>query len=90
MIDRRGFLTGVALAAVAVAQAAVADVEVGDALCGMRFSEKEKVLYLRDAKGADFAKVGSVRFIFSPPVARMESAAKVSDRELRRRRGRTP
>ena len=83
MIDRRGFLTGVALAAVAVAQAAVADVEVGDALCGMRFSEKEKVLYLRDAKGADFAKVGGVRFKFSPPVAKMTSAVKVSDRELR-------
>ena len=74
---------------IGAALVARADVEVGDALCGMRFSEKEKVLYLRDAKGADFAKIGDVRFIYSPPVAKMESAAKVSDRELRRRRGRT-
>ena len=71
-----GLLVGAALVA-------RADVEIGDGLCGMRFSEKEKVLYLRDAKGADFAKIGGVRFIFSPPVARMENAAKVSDRELR-------
>ena len=78
-----GLLIGAALVA-------RADVEVGDALCGMRFSEKEKVLYLRDAKGTDFAKVGGVRFKFSPPVAKMTSAVKVSDRELRRRRGTDP
>lgn len=59
------------------------DVEVSDGLCAMRFSRRENVLYLRDAKGMDFARVGGVRFKLSPPVAKLVGAEKVSAKELR-------
>ena len=63
--------------------AVLADVEIGDGLCGMRFSEKDKALFVTDRTGADFVKIRNIPFIFNPAAAILDGAEKVSDTELR-------